>query len=112
MSRKALIAIAATAAIAFAPASASARGGFGGAGFHGFHGGGWHRGFGPALAGGLIAGAVIGGIASSAYAWSPGYGFDGGDYPGRYYGYSGYGGCPESGYGAYYNCGVYAVPGY
>jgi predicted lipid-binding transport protein (Tim44 family) len=26
------------------------------------------RGFGPALAGGLIAGAVIGGLASSAYA--------------------------------------------
>ena len=38
-------------------------------------------GFGPGLAGGLIAGAVIGGIASSAYAYGPGYG----------YGYPGYG---------------------
>jgi hypothetical protein len=43
-------------------------------------------GFGPALAGGLIAGAVIGGIASSAYAWGPGYGYYGG-YPGYYEGY-------------------------
>ena len=34
------------------------------------------RGFGPALAGGLIAGAVIGGLASSAYAYPYGY-YDG-----------------------------------
>jgi hypothetical protein len=34
-----------------------------------------HHGFGPALAGGLIAGAVIGGLASSAYAYGPGYGY-------------------------------------
>lgn len=62
--------------------------------------------FGPAFAGGLIAGAVIGGLASSAYAWGPGY---------EYYGYApGYynSGCPERGYGEYYNCGAYAVPGY
>ena len=55
-------------------------------------GGGW----GPGLAGGLIAGAVIGGIASNAYAYGPGYGYYGG--PG--YGYGGgyapayYGGYP------------------
>lgn len=34
-------------------------------------------GFGPGLAGGLIAGAVIGGIASNAYAYGP-YGYYGG----------------------------------
>jgi hypothetical protein len=33
----------------------------------------FYGGFGPVLAGGLLAGAVIGGIASSAYAWGPGY---------------------------------------
>jgi hypothetical protein len=36
-------------------------------------------GFFPAVAGGLIAGAVIGGLASSAYAYSPAY--YGGYYP-------------------------------
>ena len=36
-----------------------------------WRGGGW----GAALAGGLIAGAVIGGIASNAYAYGPGYGY-------------------------------------
>lgn len=46
----------------------------------------YYRGFGPALAGGLIAGAIFGGLASSAYAY-------GGGYP--YYGYGGY---PYSGY--------------
>jgi len=102
----------ATAAFAFAPASVSARGGF--------HGGGWH-GFGPAVAGGLIAGAVVGGIASSAYAWAPGDAYYGGYYPayrgydvapayGYYNGYHRF--CPDRGYGAYYNCGAYAVPGY
>jgi hypothetical protein len=45
----------------------------------------WRGGWGPGLAGGLIAGAVIGGIASSAYAYGPGYGYYGG--PG--YGYYG-----------------------
>ncbi len=49
-------------------------------------------GFGPALAGGLLAGAVIGGIASSAYAWGPGYG---------YYGYPGYYGHAPAYYGGY-----------
>jgi hypothetical protein len=44
-----------------APAPAEARGGFG-----------------PGLAGGLIAGAVIGGIASNAYGYGPGYGYYGG----------------------------------
>ena len=42
----------------------------------------WRGGFGPALAGGLLAGAVIGGLASSAYAYGPGYGYYG--YPGYY----------------------------
>jgi hypothetical protein len=52
------------------------------------------RGFGPALAGGLIAGAVVGGIASSAYARGPGYGYydSYAAAPGYYYGGpSGYG---------------------
>jgi hypothetical protein len=47
----------------------------------------WRGGFGPALAGGLIAGAVISGIASSAYAYGPGYGYYDG-YPGYYGGYA------------------------
>ena len=47
--------------------------------------GGW--GWGPGLAGGLIAGAVIGGIASSAYAYGPGYGYYGGPGYGYYGGY-------------------------
>jgi hypothetical protein len=55
----------------------------------------------------LITGAVIGGLASSAYAWEPGYGYYGGYAPSYYDS-----GCPEPGYGAYYNCGDYAVPGY
>jgi len=55
----------------------------------------WRGGWGPGLAGGLIAGAVIGGIASSAYAYGPGYGYYGG--PG--YGY--YGGPRYGYYGGY-----------
>ncbi len=43
--------------------------------------GGW-GGWGPGIAGGLVAGAVIGGLASSAYGWGPGYGYYGG--PGYY----------------------------
>ena len=39
-------------------------------------------GFFPAVAGGLIAGAVIGGLASNAYAYGPGYGYYGGYGPG------------------------------
>ena len=78
----------------------------------------WRGRVGPGLAGGLVAGAVLGGLAaSSAYAWAPGYGY-GYDY--GYYGpygawprssYNG-SGCPARGYGKYYNCGRYAVPGY
>ncbi len=45
------------------------------------------RGFGPGLAGGLIAGAVIAGAASSAYAWAP-------EGPGPVYGYGSYVGGP------------------
>jgi hypothetical protein len=63
-------------------------------------------GFRPGLAGGLIAGALIGGLASSAYAWGPGYGY----YGGYAAGYNS--GCPQPGYGEYYNCGAYAIPGY
>src|SRR4051812_11290871 len=53
------------------------------------------RGFGPALAGGLLAGAVVGGLASSAYGWGPGYGY-GPAYAGYGYGpaYAGYYGGP------------------
>jgi len=69
--------------------------------------------FGPAFAGGLVAGAIIGGLASSAYAWGPGYGYSG-VYAPNYgvYAPSYNGNCPEPGYGEYYNCGRYAVPGY
>jgi hypothetical protein len=58
----------------------------------------WRGGWGPGLAGGLIAGALIGGIASSAYAYGPGYG-----YYGRPYGYYGGGYAPAyyGGYGYY-----------
>jgi hypothetical protein len=59
------------------------------------------HGFGPGLAGGLIAGAVIGGLASSAYAYGPGYGYG---YAPAYYG-----GYAPAYYGGYY--GDYA-PGY
>ncbi len=55
-------------------------------------------GFFPAVAGGLIAGAVIGGLASNAYAYGPGYGYYG---PG--YGY--YGGYAPAYYGGYYGGG-------
>src|ERR1700722_17723364 len=62
--------------------------------------GGW--GWGPGLAGGLIAGAVIGGIASSAYAYGPRYGYYGGPGYGYYGGYApAYGGYAP----AYYNGG-------
>src|ERR1700738_879428 len=48
-----------------------------------------HAGFGPVLAGGLIAGALIGGLASNAYGYGPGYGYAPGyydDYAPAYYG--------------------------
>ena len=64
-----------------------------------WRGGGW----GPGIAGGLIGAAVIGGIASSAYAYGPGYGYGG--YPGYGYydGYAAtyYGGYAPSYYGGY-----------
>ncbi|MGY8632240.1 hypothetical protein RAD15_07065 [Bradyrhizobium sp. 14AA] len=70
----------------------------------------WRGGFGPALAGGLIAGAVIGGLASSAYAYGPGYGYYGdpgyygGGYAPAYYG--GYEPYPWGGYTTtYYSTG-------
>jgi hypothetical protein len=59
------------------------------------------HGFGPALAGGLIAGAVIGGLASSAYAYGPGYGYYGGYSP-AYYAPAYYGGYYDDYGPAYY----------
>jgi hypothetical protein len=63
-------------------------------------------GFFPAVAGGLIAGAVIGGLASNAYAYGPGYGYYGGYGPGYYGGYyrpAYYGGYAPAYYGGYYD---------
>ncbi|KRQ98674.1 hypothetical protein [Bradyrhizobium valentinum] len=65
-------------------------------------------GFFPAVAGGLIAGAVIGGLASNAYAYGPGYGYYGG-YP-YYGGY--YGGYAPAYYGGYYSEPYYPVVRY
>jgi hypothetical protein len=70
----------------------------------------WRGGFGPALAGGLIAGAIFGGLASSAYAYGPGYGYYGPGYgyygPGYAPAYYGYGGYPWGGYTTtYYSTG-------
>ena len=71
-----------------------------------WRGGGWGGGWGPGLSG-LVGAAVIGGIASSAYAYGPGYayyggypsyGYYGGYAPGYYYG--GYASRPY-GYGGY-----------
>jgi hypothetical protein len=59
-------------------------------------------GFFPAVAGGLIAGAVIGGLASNAYAYGPGYGYYGGYAPAYYGGYYG-GGYAPAYYGGYYD---------
>jgi hypothetical protein len=67
-------------------------------------------GFFPAVAGGLIAGALIGGLASNAYAYGPGYGYDGASAPGYYGGYAPayYGGYYGGGYApAYYGGGYY-----
>jgi len=72
-------------------------------------------GFFPAVAGGLIAGAVIGGLASNAYAYGPGYGYYGGYGPGYYGGYAPayYGGYYGGGYApAYYGGGYYSEPYY
>jgi len=82
--RKAALILATVAALGVtavaAPAPAEARGGFG-----------------PGLAGGLIAGALIGGIASNAYGYGPGYGYYGGGYAPGYYG----GGYAPAYYGGY-----------
>lgn len=89
--KKAVIMFASVAALAIgtvaSPAPAEARGGFG-----------------PGLAGGLIAGALISGIASNAYGYgygprygygySPGYGYYGGGYAPVYYGSMYYEGAP------------------
>ncbi|HYS87700.1 MAG TPA: hypothetical protein VEN78_22265, partial [Bradyrhizobium sp.] len=60
-------------------------------------------GFFPGLAGGLIAGAVIGGLASNAYAYGPGYGYYGGYAPAYYdeYAPAYYGGYAPAYYGGY-----------
>ncbi len=63
----------------------------------------WRGGFGPGLAGGLIAGAVIGGLASSAYAYGPGYDYG---YAPVYYG--GYDPYPWGGYTTTYYTTGYA----
>ncbi|MEH2502252.1 MULTISPECIES: hypothetical protein [unclassified Bradyrhizobium] len=60
-------------------------------------------GFFPAVAGGLIAGAVIGGLASNAYAYGPGYY---GGYPAYYGGYA------PAYYGGYYDEPYYPVVRY
>ncbi|WP_028146182.1 hypothetical protein [Bradyrhizobium genosp. SA-4] len=65
----------------------------------------WRGGFGPALAGGLIAGAIFGGLASSAYAYGPGYGYYGPGY--GYYG-GGYEPYPWGGYTTTYYSSGYA----
>lgn len=69
-------------------------------------------GFGPALAGGLLAGAVIGGLASSAYAYGPGYGYYRpayyGGYAPAYYGGYGYDPYPWGGYTTTYYTTGYA----
>ena len=74
-----------------------------------WRGGGW----GPGLAAGLIGAAVIGGIASSAYAYGPGYGYYGGPGYGYYGGYAPayYGGYAPAYYGGY-RSGYYGGPGY
>jgi hypothetical protein len=97
--RKAVLILATTATLGFAalaaPAPAEARGGFG-----------------PGLAGGLIAGAVIGGLASSAYAYGPGYGYYGGYAPAYYDGYAPayYGDAPayDGGYSSTYYAPAYS----
>jgi hypothetical protein len=61
------------------------------------------RGFGPGIAGGVIAGAAIAGAASSAYAWAPGPAYGYGSYAGPgYYGAPGPYGYSYGGYGGSY----------
>jgi hypothetical protein len=79
-----------------------------------WRGGGW----GPGLAAGLIGAAVIGGIASSAYAYGPGYGYYGGPGYGDYGGYApayynyGYAPAYYGGYRSGYYAPVYYGHGY
>jgi hypothetical protein len=99
--RKAVLVLATAATIGFtalaAPSPAEAR----------WRGGG----FGPGLAAGLIGAAVIGGLASSAYGYGPGYGYYGGYGPGYYGGYApAYYGYAPSYYGAYTSS--YYAPAY
>src|SRR5258708_37865552 len=61
----------------------------------------WRGGWGPGIAGGLIGAAIIGGLASSAYAYGPGYGYGypyAGGYAPAYYGGYCYGPFPRGGY--------------
>jgi hypothetical protein len=103
--KKAALALATAATVGFtalaAPSPAEAR---------------WRGGFGPGLAAGLIGAAVIGGLASSAYAYGPGYGYYDDDYdgyaPAYYGGY--YGGYPAyyGGYTSSYYAPAYYGPRY
>jgi hypothetical protein len=84
-----------------------------------YWGGGWRGGFGPGIGVPLFAGAVIGGLAASAYAYGPGYyGVPGpygyypgpyGYYPGPYNAYQTY---PNCEYGETYRCNYPAYGGY
>jgi hypothetical protein len=105
--RKAVLALATAATIGFAalaapsPAEARWRGG----------------GFGPGLAAGLIGAAVIGGLATSAYGYGPGYGYYGGYGPGYYGGYApayydGYAPAYYGGYTSSYYAPAYYGPRY
>ncbi|MGY8710918.1 hypothetical protein RAD16_34740 [Bradyrhizobium sp. 18BD] len=69
----------------------------------------WRGGFGPALAGGLIAGAVFGGLASSAYAYGPGYGYYGPSYYGGGYAPAYYGGYEPYRWGGGYTTTYYST---
>jgi hypothetical protein len=88
--KKTVLALVAAATIGFtslaAPSQAEAH----------WRGGGW----GPGIAGGLVGAAVIGGLASSAYAYGPGYG----GYPA--YGYY------DNGYAPVYYGTSYYAPAY
>jgi hypothetical protein len=76
-----------------------------------WRGGGWGGGWGPGIAGGLIGAVVIGGLASSAYAYGPGYGYYG--YPAYYDdGYSGYAPAYYGGYTTSYYTPAYYGPRY
>lgn len=61
----------------------------------------WRGGWGPGIAGGLIGAAIIGGLASSAYAYGPGYGYYGYPYAPAYYGGYGYAPYAWGGYPTY-----------